>query len=65
MNEMECIAVLNKLLQEAKSYISEINLELGQPNDFRSDFQSGYLYGLKVAIQTLISEKEWKKNENA
>ena len=51
---------LYRLLGETKSDIMEINQKMGKPLDFKSDFQRGYLYGIKVAIVTLENEPKWK-----
>ena len=51
---------LYRLLGETKSDIMEINQKMGKPLDYKSDFQRGYLYGIKVAICRL--EREEKEN---
>ena len=47
---------LYALLGETKSDIMEINQSLGRPLGEKSDFQRGYIYGIKVAIARLERE---------
>ena len=52
------IKSLYSLLGETKSDIMEINQKLGKNLDYKSDFQRGYLYGIKVAICRLEREEK-------
>ena len=52
------IKSLYSLLGETKSDIMEINQKLGKKLDTKSDFQRGYLYGIKTAICRLEGEEK-------